>query len=643
MKQILKSLAIALMGLAILQSCNIVIEDSRDNYMVDDQLSIVYDDVVTPVSVYAGSHTLSFQKSGKGQTGAQARIGTSSSALQTWLRSEEGEGLEYMEIPSTYFNLSAESLSFEQKDVRQTASLTWDPSRMAALIDGDDYVVPVSILDGSIDVNPKRSLLILNFLKSTVSFASSGSSTLAKETPDEDGEVQIKIKLDRSVPKDVVVNYAVDNSMVSVYNEEKGTNLVQAPDGYVSIPDGALIPAGASDMFTTVTLKTSALFTGGEMMKFRSMVIPLRITGTSVEGIIISDQVYYLIVNNPLAGATFTRIWGKYSAKTLWSLEYGLPSGADRTLALDDNWVYLPYSVGGSVAKITAISNDDPDLTKEVNCTGFKTATITTACVRVIDKGDGTKMLIASGAGENSFPFYAWENGIDNPPTVYSLECTWRRGGDRIEFHGSWADGSLYTHAYQGTFTTRYIVKGGQFVSTSRTLVDMPYTGFGGFYKYPGQDQMVFASSDAAAFVSFTGTTHKAGDGQDIYDTSREAFEGGSLSYGYNAFTFQGEKYIAYTTIDKDDDTKEDGVTTYTTMMRARLVVVKDKGGFKASLSGENKDIVFEAPIQGEEFSSVSMAPPMSAQGDCAVSVQKNQVIIAAGFQGLGLSVFKME
>lgn len=192
-------------------------------------------------------------------------------------------------------------------------------------------------------------------------------------------------------------------------------------------------------------------------------------------------------------------------------------------------------------------------------------------------------------------------------------------------------------------FTTSYKVSGGQFVKTTRTLVDVPYTGFGGFYLYPGQDQMVFASSDASAFVTITGTTHKAGDGQDIYDTAREEFAGADMTFGYNVFTYRGDKYIAYTAIDKMDQLKEDGISYYTTYQRGRLVVVKDKGGFKASLDGENKDIVFEAPIQGEDFALMAPAPPVSLQGDCAVRVFPDKVIIAAGVQGMGLSVFKME
>ena len=638
MKKIFILIATAL----CLASC---IEDSRNNNMVPDSVSLVFDDVVVPVSVYAASHEISVLKSGKGDSAAWATVGFSSEGLAKYNADESNDGV-YKELASSLVKFNIDRVSFEPSDVRKLLMVRWDVDDMVNAIGGDDYVVPIGLLGSDITVNEGRDLILLNILNSTASFASSGSTVVAKEGASENGELTIKFKLDHPMPQDLAVNFAVDNSLANAYNTEKGTNYGTAPNGYVQIPsEGAVIPAGASDVFVTVTLKNSVLFgPDGQMSNFRTLVVPLKITGTSVKGVKKSEAAYYLLVNNPYAGASFSRIWGKYSTEGhLWMTDYGLPSGADRDFAMDDNWVYLPYSVGGSTAKITAVSINDPETTKQVNCTGFKTATITTACVRVIDKGNGTPMLIASGAAENEFPFYAWENGIDNPPTVYMLQCTWRRGGDRIEFHGTWADGVLYTHAYQGTFTTSYKVTGGAFESTDRTLVDVPYTGFGGFYQYPGQDQMVFATSDAAAFLTITRTTHKAGDGQDIYDTDREEFAGAEMTFGYNVFSYRGDKFIAYTTVDKMDQLKEDGITYYTSVQRARLIVVKDKGGFKASLEGDNKDIVFEAPLQGEEFEDMAPAPPVSIQGDCAVRVFGDHVFIAAGVQGIGLSVFKME
>lgn len=621
--------------------------------MVDDTLSLVYDEVVVPVSVYSGSHKVTVLKSGKGTKAATATLAVSTEAMEKY---NTAEGTEYKDL-TAHYSFSSTTVNFQPSDPTRSVTVNWDSAEVYKVLTDGNSVIPVVISEKSdgIEINESRNLLLLNILNSTVSLASSGSTVVAKEQAAEDGEVSVKIGLDNAMPKDLNVKLTIDNSLVSVYNAEKGTSYSQCPDGYVQIPsEGATISAGSSDVFCDLTLKTSALFQpNGKMMDFRTFVVPIRISSTDETGVIIADKVYYLLVNSPFAGAVISRVWGQYSASAYWAAAYGLPSGADRNLALDQNWVYLPYAVGGTVAKITAISVNDPVNTREVNTTGFVSGTITTACVRTIDKGDGSRMLVATGAAENNFTFYAWENGIDNPPSVFTLECTWRRGGDRFEYHGTWKDGVLYVHAYQGQFATRYKVENGAFVSTEdgkfngtkRSLVRMTGsdTGFGGFHEYPGQDQMVFTTSDISAFITMKNTYVDPGDGQKAWETDREDFPGADMTWGYRTFTYRGEKYIAYTAVDKDDQLKEDGITSYTTKQRARLVVVRDKGGFKASLLGDNKDIFFEAPLQGEDFADIAVAPPASTQGDCAVVVLSDKVLIAAGVQGIGLSVFKME
>lgn len=651
MKKIILYTLLAGAAILALPSC---IEDSRENYMVDDSISLVYDDPVIPVSVYSGSCTISIQKAGKGKTAAAVTVALGADSLAEW-NADEGNDQKYEQIDPGLVSFSSEKVEFSADEVRKTLTVNWDPAKMIAALHAENQVIPVTLNWSDISINPDRALVLVNVLNSTAAFASSGSTVTAKENASEKGEVSVKFKLDHALPTDISLSYSIDNSLIADYNAAKGTSYTQAPDGLIAAGE-AVIPAGKTDVFATIPVNTEKLFNGGTMMDFRTHVVPLRLTKTSIDGVILGEGVYYLLVNSPYAGATFSLIWGLYSTESNWAAAYGLPSGADRNLALDANWVYLPCAVApsaGGKAEITAISVSDPETTKMVNCSGMEEATLTSACVRTIDKGNGTLMLVATGAAENDFPFYAWTDGIDNPPTRTSLQCTWRRGGDRFEYHGTWADGELYVHSYQGHFATRYKIENGSFVKTEegtfngtdRALVNMltTDTGFGGFYKYPGQDQMVFTTSDVSAFITMMDSYVNPGDGQKAWETAREEFPGADLTWGYRCFTYRGEKYIAYTSVDKDDDVKEDGVTPYTTLQRARLVVVKDKGGYKASLLGDEKDIVFEAPIQGPEFTSFAIAPPISKQGDCAVCVLGDKVLIAAGVQGLGLVLYKME
>lgn len=622
------------------------IEDSRENNMVPDSVSLVFDEVVVPVSVYSGAKEISVLKSGKGTSPAWAKVGFSSEGLAKY-NADDRNDATYKELASSLVKFSTEKVDFQPSDVRQLLSVSWTVDDMVKAISGDDYVVPVGLLGSDITVNEGRDLILLNILNSTASFASSGSTVMAKETSTENGEVTLKIKLDHVMPIDLSVNFAVDNSLVAAYNTEKGTNYTTAPNGYVQIPsEGAVINAGASDVFAKITLKTSVLYgQDGKISDFRTHLIPIKITGTSVNGVKVSESAYYLLVNNPLAGASFSRVWGLYSASSNWTNLYEtIPAGGDRTLATDGTWVYLPYAVGSSEAKITAISVTDPETTKMVNFTGATANTITSACVRVIDKGNGTKMLLASGANASEFAFYAWENGIDNPPTKFGLKCSWRRHGDRFEYHGTWADGQMWSHSYQGRFSSYYEFKDGAFVDLDpkygHLLIDLNYTGFGGPYWYPGSDEILFTTSDAGAFVTLTGATHIA-DVFTVKDTSCDDYNEATLTFGYNVFTFRGEEYVAYVSYDKDLLNSKN--EPYSSLMRARLTVLKGMGDWRKTLDEATRTVVFEAPLQGENFEDVAFATSATTVGDCSVYVASDHVIIAAGMQGIGLSVFKME
>ena len=640
MKKILFTIA----TLVLAVSC---IEDTRNNFMVPDSLSFVYEEQVVPLSVYSGSTTITVQKSGMGTEAAKLTLGVSADSLAAYNTENE---TSYVELNSSKYRFSATSIEFGAKDITASVSVEWTPEDVIPALDSSLSVIPVVIADASpLTINPRRNLLLLNIRNSKVGLVSSGSIIKASEDPEEDAEVSLKVSMDNVLPMDLHITLLDDATLVDAYNAEKGTHHIAAPEGYVKMPAKAYtIKAGEKDCFCKVSLDNSALFSGGKIMNFTSILVPFVISTTSQAGVLISDKVYYLEVKTPLSAVSVSRLWGKYSSDKIWSADYFTDElyqtkGGDRNLTLDKDWVYLPYSFGSSVAKITAISIADPTNTMQVNCEGFQTETITTACVRMVDKGDGTLMLTASGANENTFAFYSWQNGIDKAPTVNILDCTWRRGGDRFELHGTWADGILYTHAFQGVFSTRYEVKDGAFVKTTRTLVDMPYTGFGSEYKHPEHDQMIFATSDTSALVTPLTSTHKAGDGQDIYEMAYEEFPYYNLAYGFRPFTYRDEKYIAYMAYDLLDDLKEDGETRYTTKKRARLVIVRDKGGFKASLDPNERDVFFEAPLQGEEFTDIAISEPVSAQGDCAVCVLDDKVLIAAGAQGLGISVFQMQ
>ena len=140
--------------------------------------------------------------------------------------------------------------------------------------------------------------------------------------------------------------------------------------------------------------------------------------------------------------------------------------------------------------------------------------------------------------------------------------------------------------------------------------------------------------------MTLTGTTHIA-DVFTVKDTSCEDYNDVVLTFGYNVFTFRGEEYVAYVSYDKDLLNSKN--EPYSSMMRARLTVLKGMGNWRKTLDEATRTVVFEAPLQGEDFEDIAFAASATTVGDCSVHVASDHVIIAAGMQGIGLSVFKME
>ena len=117
--------------------------------MVPDSVSLVFDDVVVPVSVYAAKHDISVLKSGKGDSAAWATIGFTSEGLAKYNADESNDGT-YKELASNLVKFSTDRVNFQPSDVRQLLSVSWDVDDMVQAVAGDDYVVPIGLLKSDI-------------------------------------------------------------------------------------------------------------------------------------------------------------------------------------------------------------------------------------------------------------------------------------------------------------------------------------------------------------------------------------------------------------------------------------------------------------------------------------------------------------
>ena len=124
------------------------------------------------------------------------------------------------------------------------------------------------------------------------------------------------------------VSLAHAPELVAAYNEANGTNYEVAPEGLVTVGADPVIKAGEGYVLYPVTVNTSVLTdpeTGLIKRDWEGYVVPLKISGMSVDGVKLSNDLTYVVVKGlePIPPQLFTRQWGIFatsSAISLWTI-----------------------------------------------------------------------------------------------------------------------------------------------------------------------------------------------------------------------------------------------------------------------------------------------------------------------------------
>ena len=364
------------------------------------------------------------------------------------------------------------------------------------------------------------------------------------------------------------------------------------------------------------------------------------------------DQSGISNVKEPVKVLTVERVGGMYPTNK-WPTNIGLVANADRTAAMDEQYIYVA-NVGADKCGIKAISLADPTKVTDVNVTGVDGGYFKTSCVRTIYNPSTKKhILLASSMAmeaDQKLVIYAWENGINNAPTVLVTmnNAAKRRFGDFFTIEGNWEKGQLwFRNFYNGTVedgcnvTGAFPIANGKITQTWMNGFRLGYggsVGMGSLYIYPGSGYgmlvtdaigMIFDVNNGPGGIEWS-------NGKDVSYYKR--------IFGVTPFEYNGEKYIAYIKMGKY--TGEDNAA------RSRLKIIKDLGtGDKFMQSITDDDIKFEFPIQigidnptAADFDKVCEGATYSGNTMANLSVIPigNAVYIMAHHQNVGISVFKM-
>ena len=652
MRKIFRNIFVSAIALASVVAC----VDDRNNFMVDDSFGFnnAIDENLKELAIYGGSYELAVIKSGKGFTDATVFVEGSNADLLAY---NKKNGTSYIPVSKEFYNFSTNSLEYKAEEVSKTVTVTWDVAKIAeqmASEPANEYVIPVALKSDELEVNDGRHLVILNLKKTTVKTEQSLLSwtlVYGEEVEATTDSKNVTILLDRSPDMDVTLSFEADEEAVAAYNAANGVNYTLAPEGLISFESTLAISNGETIKQLAVALNSAVLIENNVMPEFEGYVVPVRVSGATVDGIAYENALTYVVVKGmaPVPPQLFDRLWGLYTTSSAapWYGSYlkaPATGGPDRNITMDDNYVYVAQSNGeeakivafdlrtGAYAKTITVSN-------AVTNNGEGNQSHLISCVRMIKNTDpaingGKDILVASSLGVGiDFYMYAFVDGIDKEPRVSRME-SWRRCGDKFTVVGDWKSGRLFFGDNEATrnAVVYFDIVDGKFGADWGTVEYAQPTakfdvainaGLGDYTAHPQDNSYALLTSTSNAAM-LTGSTALSAWGTD---------PNLAMTFGYNFFSKGEKKYIAYFKLDPESHAQ------------GSVVVLNDPTGaaadFQATL--EAQDVAFTAPIQ--DAMDATVISPIAASpylGDCVVREIDGEIYMAVLQNGGGLSVFKM-
>ena len=328
------------------------------------------------------------------------------------------------------------------------------------------------------------------------------------------------------------------------------------------------------------------------------------------------------------------RVWGWYSeGASLWtnnvtgvSITHPDGYGMARSVAMDDEYIYLPKSSG--YANVAAVSIANNASQKALSVSGISGGSnFVTSFTRIIKNTDpsvngGKDILLlcnltSTSSDENQLRLYAYKNGTGSAPTQIAGFCwdsannvnDWRRYGDRFFVTGTWAAGKVYFPSYNANKSVALSISNG-----ARTAVTQIAAGDGNspdgikdMTVYPESSALFITNGSVANLVSPTGGKSNGWDEYTLTSSSAN----GIGTWGYNFFSFKGQKYIAYARISGK---------------KAWIEIIKDKGDLLTSLA--DQEGIMKAPIHSAD--NLDTEHETGGLADCAVRAYDGYVYVAA-------------
>ena len=329
------------------------------------------------------------------------------------------------------------------------------------------------------------------------------------------------------------------------------------------------------------------------------------------------------------------RVWGYYGTTAAWSnsIVSSLDNN-DRSLAMDDQFIYIPET--NKSANIHKFSIADGSYLGTLpKSADMNLGTHYVSCARTVKNAEGKYILLVCNLslGEG-LRIFAYVNGTDAEPVAITTIANSRRWGDKFTVTGTWESGKMWFRSNDERGMGAYVPLNG--TTSTWTWVEAHAMDNGTALDAANISEMTFVPGTEGFGLlntnSAVGAHVMSGNAHGAY-TEVKVYPALAKTFGYNFFSFAGEKFVAWTSIAKGND-------------KPRLQIVQSDAttldNMVATFDNLATRLVFEAPLQSENDFEAAAAGGGNTVCDCCVREINGEIYIAAIGQKAGLSVFKM-
>ncbi len=287
-----KALLAGLIAATTLAGC----EDERNNFMVDDTLSFVNATQYADVSVYNEHYALAVLKNGKGLQEAKACVEVSPAAMEEYNKAHQ---TQFVQLPEECYTIANPQVGFPEGAVRKFVEITWKTAEVIKLDATKDYVIPLqlSAANNALKVDENRDVMLINLKRATLNMEKETAAfypSADRSSAPFEGSIAINSAL---ADMDVTVSYEIDNKLIEAYNKAHATSFTAAPEGFATLDAReSQLPAGKLSTKFSGKINSAALFSGNTLQTQGAYLIPIRITGSSLEGVTIEKNIMYITI-----------------------------------------------------------------------------------------------------------------------------------------------------------------------------------------------------------------------------------------------------------------------------------------------------------------------------------------------------------